>query len=141
MSTNSSIGYVNPQTGTIHGIYCHWDGHLHSVGRILLEYFKDPNKIMCLIDLGDVSSLAPSIIKPDGHTFNTPVEGYTIFYGRDRGESGCRPRKFANEREFCSVGYRPYKYLFKDGKWFYRNTPGAGPFFELTEADVQETQH
>lgn len=82
MSTRSWILLKNESE--FKGIYCHFDGYL--VGSILKEHYANRNKVESLISLGDISFLDESIDKPDGHTFDNPIPGYTVAYHRDRGE-------------------------------------------------------
>ena len=63
MSTRSSIA-IKRKDGTIESIYCHSDGYLEYNGALLNQYYKDPNKINNLINLGDISCLAMRV-NPD----------------------------------------------------------------------------
>ena len=85
MGTRSDI-IVKLSNGTWKRIYCHWDGYLSHNGQILLEHYNTQEKAEALVLPGDLSSLAESCEKPDGHTFNAPVKGHCVYYGRDRGE-------------------------------------------------------
>jgi len=64
MATRSLIALDN--TGVFTSIYCHWDGYLTGVGRILLENYTDINDVEELLDLGDLSTLGyhPTECKP-----------------------------------------------------------------------------
>lgn len=85
MATRSSITIENLD-GSRRSIYCHWDGYPTGVGKILYDYYNSTEKVNALIDLGAISILAPSIECPEGHSFDSPITGYTIAYHRDRGE-------------------------------------------------------
>jgi hypothetical protein len=85
MATRSTIAKINPD-GMVTSIYCHWDGYPGHVGRILEEHYTDPTKIDALFALGDLSVLTPVI--GEQHDFDAPTKGWTIAYGRDRGETG-----------------------------------------------------
>ena len=85
MATRSTIA-VQHADGTVSQIYAHWDGYLSHNGRILFEAYNTQERAEALVALGDISSLDRSIEQPAGHSFNKPVEGCTVFYGRDRGE-------------------------------------------------------
>lgn len=138
MSTRSRIGYVDPKTGMIHSIYCHWDGYLSNNGRILRDHYKDMKKVKRLIALGSISSLEANVSwrtvpKPfvnrywrpengkeqfvDKHTYETPVKGVVVAYHRDRGENWdeCKPDVDSIMRD-C----HDYNYLFRKGKWYYK---------------------
>jgi len=93
MSTRSN-SIVQRKDGKFARIYVHFDGYLQGVGRILREHFQNPAKVEKLVALGDLSSLAPKITKPKGHSFSTPKKGYTVAYGRDRGETKAEAKVF-----------------------------------------------
>jgi hypothetical protein len=87
MGTRSDI-IVKLSNGQWKRIYCHWDGYLSHNGKILLNHYNSQERAERLVEHGDLSSLAASCDKPNGHTFRNPVKGYCIYYGRDRGEKG-----------------------------------------------------
>jgi hypothetical protein len=82
MSTRSRIAIEN-QNGSVKSIYCHFDGYLSGVGRLLKEYYTTQAKVEALIELGNISSLEM-----------TPES--TVAYARDRGED-------LNFKEFKTV--------------------------------------
>jgi len=85
MSTNADI-ILQTEDG-YKSIYLHSDGYPQYALKMLQEHYADRDKVEGLIELGNVSMLAPSIECPEGHSFSTHVEGYSIFYGRDRGNA------------------------------------------------------
>lgn len=85
MGTRSDI-IVHRADGTWARVYCHWDGYLEHNGRILFDSYTSQKQAEALVKPGDMSKLAARCTKPAGHTFDKPVEGYTVYYGRDRGE-------------------------------------------------------
>ena len=120
MSTGSLIGKVLPGGG-IRYIYCHWDGHPENNGVILHNHFTDDAKIEKLLDLGDVSSLAPELGE-EPHDFNNPPQGVCNFYGRDRKETGCEAKNVSTLNMYMrrSDNYRAeWVYIWMDGKWHY----------------------
>lgn len=129
MSTNSSIGIMQAD-GTIRSIYVHWDGSLDGVGAILQEHYQDEAKIKRLLDLGDVSILQPSIDGAQGHSFDRPVRGQTVFYGRDRGEEDVDARTFTSVDQW-SEWYTgaEYFYLRDSGMWSVRGYDSQGKEF------------
>ena len=122
MGTRSRIGVMHGDN--CKSVYCHWDGYLDHNGRILLEHY-DSVKANQLVALGDISSLAPSIDKPEGHSFDTAVKGYTVFYGRDRKEEHVSfdvdPsfEAFFERADGCGA---EYYYIMKDGVWYCGTT-------------------
>jgi hypothetical protein len=120
MGTRSLIG-IQETDGSIEAVYCHWDGYPEYNGKVLYNHYPEP-KIRGLLALGDLSSLRESIEKPEGHTFNTAVDGYSIFYNRDRGEELSTGKKWPDAEAYKNEeGYGTewhYYYSLKDHKWY-----------------------
>ncbi len=120
MATRSLIGKILPEGG-IRFIYCHWDGYPENNGVILQNHFTDEAKIDKLLDLGDVSSLAPEL-GDEPHDFSNPPQGVCNFYGRDRQETGCESQQvgtlgmYMRRADKCGA---EYVYIWTDGKWHY----------------------
>lgn len=113
MSTRSLIAIKNDNTYT--SVYCHFDGYPEGVGITLLENYKSKKKMDDLLALGNISSLSKSIKKPEGHTFDKPQKGYTVFYGRDRGETDINARKHESLQkliEHLKESWCEYLYIF-----------------------------
>ena len=134
MATRSTIA-LEFADGTVQQVYCHWDGYLDYNGKILAEHYSDPFKLRELIDLGDISSLRPTI--GTKHAFSrleTPMddEAYdklygdmTTFYGRDRGETGVGAKSFKDYADYIeNHQYEEYEYILRnvEGKavWFVK---------------------
>lgn len=120
-STRSRIGIMD-KNGKIKSIYCHFDGYLQGVGQILKKYYKDPQKVKQLIDLGDISILDKEI--GTKHDFNNPPKDEVTAYGRDRGEKNVKPKIDKDFDEFIkttdsSDGEYGYIFDLKDKKWKY----------------------
>ena len=117
MSTRSRIAIEN-QDGTVTSIYCHFDGYLSGVGKLLKEYYTTQPKVQALIELGDISALDM-----------TPTS--TIAYHRDRGEDFNQSTD-KDVESFFNENYQKYSYLFtKDNRWLVSN---GGPVAELSLA-------
>ena len=108
MSTRSRIG-IKLEDGMVKSVYCHFDGYLEGVGHTLISHYNDEKKDKKLIAMGDMSSLAESIEK-------------SVFYKRDRGETGVSAQKHSMN-EFPDCG-QEFEYLFTDGKWKARHVEG-----------------
>ena len=124
MATRSRIGLML-EDGTIMHSYCHWDGYPTGVGQTLVMHYSDVDKIKELLSFGDMSFLAPNLNPVGVHSFDNPENGVTVFYKRDRGETGSVDSVVTTLDEYQSVKYSSYidfLYLFKDGKWFVSNT-------------------
>lgn len=140
MATRSRIGVMHGDV--LKSVYCHWDGYLDHNGRILLNHY-DSAKANHLVALGDLSSLDINVEIPEGetHSYQSPLKGVTVFYGRDRGEKGT---DFAVDHDFESFMKRvddsgaEYYYIMKDGQWYcgdnYGSTPMSGRLVLLAEA-------
>jgi hypothetical protein len=119
MGTRSTIA-VKHLDGSVSQIYCHWDGCLEHNGKILTEHYATQELAEALVALGDMSSLDKSIECPEGHTFDTSIRGYSVFYGRDRGEEDCEACRFADGAEFIrNRQSQQYDYIFADGSWYH----------------------
>lgn len=104
MATRSAIGYMR-NDGTVRAVYCHWDGYLSHVGKILIENY-DLLGVDDLCDLGDISSLGETIED-------------TKFYKRDRGEEDVHARDFRSEHDFVDCyDASEFFYLIKDDNWY-----------------------
>jgi hypothetical protein len=121
MATRSRIGIeLTDKNGEriVKSIYCHWDGYPEGVGKILMEHYQDRDKVEKLIKLGAISFLEASIEKPEGHTFDTPVRGYTVAYHRDRKESKVPARVDAGVADFFKKDFEQYGYILtEEGEW------------------------
>ena len=146
MGTRSAIGYKTPQ-GKIRAKYSHYDGYVAGVGKTLVEHYQQARKIAQMVELGDQSFMAPEIFPTDqSHSFNTPQEGVTVFYGRDRGESNVDAQEFDTVEEFveyyASAGCE-YFYLHTSAGWIVHDRYGVGrdangfPIFDTLEEQVE----
>jgi hypothetical protein len=106
MGTTSRIGLQN-EDGTFTVVYCHFDGRLFGVGRILFKYYTDLRKIKTLLHYGDLSELGPEIES-------------CRFYCRDFGESytAVKSFKLKNLEEWATRYWFDYNYFFRDGIWW-----------------------
>jgi hypothetical protein len=138
MATRSTIA-LEFADGTIGQVYCHWDGYLAHNGKILQEYYTNPFILRDLIDLGSISSLAPTIgtKHPFSHydtdlsvvEFQKQYNDMTTFYGRDRGECQSDATYFKDYEHFLVDGQEEeYDYILRNvnGKatWFVSDHGG-----------------
>lgn len=136
MSTRSRIG-IQLENGKVESIYCHFDGYVTGgVGETLVNHYTDIDKIKKMIFLGDMSCLNKSIECPDGHSYETPISGYSIFYGRDRGETGID--SVTHDADIWPDYGQDYEYLFKDGKWFVRYDSEFESVTEILESEKED---
>jgi hypothetical protein len=118
MGTRSVIGVMHGNKAKT--VYCHFDGYVSHNGKILLENYNSA-KANHLVALGDMSSLRPEIEIPEGqtHSFDNPLKGVTVFYGRDRGETDVDFKVCQSDQEmFDYYSDCEYFYIIKDGVWY-----------------------
>ena len=131
MGTRSTIA-LEFADGSVEQVYCHWDGYLAYNGKMLAEHYSNPFVLRDLIDLGDISSLKPTIgTKHAFSHFSTEMDQkeyealygeMTTFYGRDRGETGVDSKKFVDFQHYLvKHQYEEYEYILrKDGNWYVK---------------------
>jgi hypothetical protein len=127
-STRSQIGIID-RRGVIHSTYVHSDGYPEGVGQMAKDHFSDTKKMKELLKLGKngISYLEPGIEGGEGHHFNTPIDGQTVFYGRDRGETKydmTQKRKLEDLDDYLQdVAYDGSEYVYlwdeKEKEWKY----------------------
>jgi hypothetical protein len=106
-----------------------------------------------LIDLGDISSLRPTIGTKHPFSqfdngmsteeFNALYQDMTTFYGRDRGEDNTKARYFNDYLNFLVDGQEEeYDYILRNvngvATWFVSDH--GGDYMLLTEAIAKEAQ-
>lgn len=121
MSTRSLIGI---QRGNkVQYSYCHHDGYLDWVGKVLVKCYDTEPKITELLSFGDMSSLGAMLnFNPNYSGRVDDIENSGCeFYERDRGERGChRPEVNVDNYNFNLQSDAEYIYLFKDNEWYVR---------------------
>ena len=150
MATRSTIS-LEFADGTIGQVYCHWDGYLSNNGKMLLEYYSNPFVLRDLIDLGDISSLRPTVGTKHPFSqfdngmstdeFNALYQDMTTFYGRDRGEDNTKVRYFKDYEHFLVDGQEEeYDYILRNvnGKATWFVSDHGGDFQSLAGALIEE---
>lgn len=105
MSTNATIIIQRPGSNPpeFASIYTHWDGYPSHHGKILLENYDTYEKVVELIELGQLSELHET---PDA----------CVSYHRWRGED----KDITVSSNLDDHADMEYAYLFKDGAWFFK---------------------
>ena len=120
MATRSTIAIENLD-GTVHQVYCHWDGYISHNGVILQTKYNGRRLVEQLISGGDISVLGSSV-SPTPLSFDEPT-AYTKYYSY-RGED-CPARVYGSFDDYeMNHQYEEYEYLFtKDNVWsvFFRD--------------------
>lgn len=88
MATRSFIGKICAD-GTVSGIYCHYDGYIDGVGKMLRTHYTTSIGVEELLALGDISTL-------DRTTEATEA------YHRDRGEAPSAAIEYKNLDEIVN---------------------------------------
>lgn len=106
MSTNSTI--IVEVGDKVKAIYCHWDGHIESVGITLKRHFGTQELAEAVVALGDCSVIAGAVDVDD-------IEAYR----RDKGEpwADVKPRIYSSVKAARKDADTPFVYVFADGKW------------------------
>jgi hypothetical protein len=136
MSTRSDI-IVHRSDDKWSRIYCHWDGYLKHNGRILFDHYTSQHLAEALVALGDLSILAPNFTKPKGHSFDKRVEGYNVYYGRDRGETDVGPHIFDSLAAAWpeTETWTEFTYVWDEGKWWVADPDtGSQTLIDLGDA-------
>ena len=153
MGTRSTIA-LEYADGTVEQVYCHWDGYLAHNGKILQEYYSNPFILRDLIDLGDLSSLRPTVGTKHAFSqfelraeevagFKLLTEDMCTFYGRDRGEDGVSAKKFNNFADYLARHqYEEYEYILRavggEAVWFVADH--SDEFKPLLQALIAEAE-
>ena len=118
MGTHATVSIKTNER--IRTIYCHYDGYLSSLGRVLLEHYTTEERINELIDFGDASSIYKNLSPSEDseHSFLYPQKDTCVFYHRDRGED-LVIKEYASETSLLRNRGMEYNYLFRDGEWYY----------------------
>ena len=137
MATSAEICILT-KDGKLKGVRCNYDGYLYHTGKILLENYNTKTLVTKLLSLGDMSALQPKMNKPVGHSFSKPVDGYTIFYGRDRGEDNVSAKKYDSVEDVFSNCNVDYVYVFwaNNNSWYFCKPKGE--LESLTKDDVKD---
>jgi hypothetical protein len=121
MATRSTIAIENLD-GTVHQVYCHWDGYIEWNGVLLNSYYNTREAVEKLISKGGISTLRP-MVSDTPIDFDARDTDYTIFYSY-RGEV-TEIRHFKNVADYEKYHqYEDFEYIFtKDNVWsvFYRD--------------------
>ena len=123
MATRSYIGIRNSDD-SVDYIYCHFDGYPAHNGAILTEYYNTIDKVKALMELGDLSILAPEIgEEQDFNDRSTHNNNWCLAYGRDRGEpnTGAKNGKYSEVINDKGVDYA---YVFDGDYWECFDTYG-----------------
>lgn len=117
-------------------VYCHWDGYLDHNGKILADHYKTQERVEALLAPGDMSSLSAECSKPEGHSYDRPANGFTVYYGRDRGEANAN----GVVGDTLAAVWPPadtwteFTYVWDGEKWWVGDPDDEGSLIDLSDA-------
>jgi hypothetical protein len=115
MATRSRIG-IELLDGSILSVYCHWDGYPEHNGVKLVENFNSHDKVVELIDGGDISALWTN-----AGWQNETLPTIGPLYYSSRGED-LPPRLDADLCEYLLPdNSEEFAYVFRSGEWVCYN--------------------
>ena len=119
MSTRSTIGYYEEETGYTHTVYCQNDGMFSFNGKTLNEHYNSLNSAKELISCGPIETLESTIEKTNFKSNPKYCWGNTmtiVTYDKHG-----KYVDLLNEKNKQKVLIEDHIYIFKDNKWFYFN--------------------
>lgn len=117
MATRSTIWYYDEDKQLYRGVYCHRDGYLEGVGKILLESFNFEEGARAIVERGACSDLKPRLDPiSDWHSFYTPEPGTSVFYHRDR-DAPLEIYEVRSVRRIIVDHAQEYNYLWANQEW------------------------
>ena len=115
MGTRSWIG-MEKKNGSVHYIYCHWDGYPEHTGSYLINNINSPKEVYALISGGDRSTIEGGF--RETYAFKRKAEWKDI-----------KPFKVKSRKDYWKAFSRAtdikFAYLYlKKKKWVYRGKWG-----------------
>lgn len=111
MATPSDI-IVQRNDGKFAVIYCHYDGYVDWNGIRILKYYNTQLNAEALVEPGDMKGLGP---RPDyvaGHTYEEPVEGHCVYFGREDKRTGKEYKLYPTLDEALEAAHCRFTYLW-----------------------------
>lgn len=168
MSTRSTIARKNPDN-SFTSIYCHYDGYPAGVGKVLYENYRTSKLVNALMDLGNLSILAPEIgirhafdkpsrwlpakgkigfmekVNPRNEEYQNKYGNMCLAYGRDRRELEQDATHYADYDQFqkmLSESWTEWVYVWDvaRGKWYFTNNPSATWFKTCDPEQMQNAE-
>lgn len=115
MATRGTIA-VQHIDGTVSVSYSHWDNYLSYNGILLRDHYNSFELAEELVSFGALSILNP-LIHPtgDSHSFDNPEDGVTVFYARDRGETGAEPSTYKDFDDYVrNAAKQEFNYIWTE---------------------------
>lgn len=142
MSTLARVAMTLPQ-GRFKSVYTHRAGHPAGLGQTLAHHYRSADRVARLLGLGDLSQVQPRLAPPPScsHTFDHPLPGVSVAYGRDRGYRGSAALISHTFTALVTVAMQvaaDYIYVFRRGRWRYVEVPWEAGMPMPEETDLVE---
>lgn len=122
MSTRAMIALELPDK-SVRCSHVHMDGYPSYTGAILLDHYKDEERVQKLLDLGELGMLGDRLDEKDAHCHSPSI---CFAYHRDAGEPYQEPCIYGTVETMLSQAFKAfgtdYAYLFRDGQWYAAKT-------------------
>lgn len=105
-------------------VYLGYDAYPSHAGNTLAQHYNTQERVDALLEHGDMSSVGERCDNPEGHTYDHPTAGCTIYYGRDRGEDDCAGGIGDTAYEAIrngGYGKQEFNYLWDGTSWTITN--------------------
>lgn len=117
LSTRSLIG-IQLDENIVKYVYCHWDGYPENNGQILVDSYKDKDKIIDLMQRGSFSSLREQ------------VDDIAYYNEEDNNPHTMSIKKYFGKKD---ISWSEYRYLYTlENKWIVYDV------YEKTVRDVED---
>lgn len=84
---------------------------------ILVRYYSSQEDAERLIRLGNLARLAASTDAPEGHSFHSPLPGFSVALGRDRGDRKFAARRYKSIEDALASEGQERNYLWDGTEW------------------------
>jgi len=130
MSTPSIIAVADGKA--YYTVYCHFNGFLEHVGKMLTDCYSNQDKALSMVKLGNISNLHAEI--GVRHNFADEDKG-TTFFGRDGGDTDIGPEQLRDKDQVLDFAIHwpavQHVYVMEtNGQWLYY-TAALGCFVPL----------
>ena len=120
MGTHAMIGIYNSADGSVDASYCHYDGYLEGVGKVLVEHYNTQYDAEIVARGGYLSSLSFDYAESRQESVHSDIAV-----------------PYESVQQFMKNGYNyygaDYIYLFDGTAWFFAT---SGEMFEEVEMNL-----
>ena len=129
MAIGSNILHVDSTSGKVREVYNHMSTHLMYSGRVLYENYNTEEKVLNLLQNGDIYCLGLSTDPVPDDKANDEVytngTNHCVFFNRDKKDDrairNCRTHdSLESALKKLDANPKQFTYIFENGKWSYR---------------------